>query len=348
MRNKRWLCWLVILGLAFGISYCVSEDDDDKDGKVMTWEMLARYIDKQLGEIALDGQCDGQGVPLGTHCKNQMRAALNQGMVAQVVAMLNDCSWPGYLNTAWRPVAIDLCNADLNVSGTPDIYEVCTGGEFGNAGMIECKETGINQWRLTYQSCKYDDTAMPGGCWYDLNGVINVYYYFTGWGESVILINYRDFSAERLGAPLSTYLLNGTEMIYKVLDPFTGEQAMGTTGDPDGMRLLNMRWKVDHDGADVTGNYMLRIAEDEEDKGLFLFNADGSGVWMDTDATVIAGDTTKMTFYDRNYPWNGGGLGAGCKVEVSNVNTVNRTFDLYSESLYGIMGCLPDRTGVRY
>ena len=348
--KKRMLLLTIIVGLVLGFYACVAEDDDDDEVVPWTWERLARSIDNQLGEIAtgVSPECDGNAVTWGTHCKNNLQGKVSSKMVALMVALNKDCSWPGYVHTDWRPLSEDLCTFDGDTNGTPDIYEVCeTYGATAAAGTIECEKTDENKYKLKYIDCSYENPFL--GCWYNINGQIKVNSYFTRRGELVTEIKYVDYKAERISnAPYSVYKFNGYEVLYKVLDPITGEQVTGTTGNPDGMRIMKSKWNVDHDGPSgpaVTGEYKIRFAEDEED-GLALFNAYGNAVWYDQSVEVISGSTIEMTFYDKDHPWNDLPTG-GCRVDAVNIDTTNRTFDLVSEGAYG-NGCLPDQTGLSY
>ncbi len=347
--KKRMLLLALIVGLVVGLFACVADDEDDDNGRPWTWQRMARYIDEQLGAIATGNnpQCDKNPVTWGTHCKNNLDGKVSNEMVAMMVALKYDCNWPGYDFPDWRPLNADLCTYDGDNNGTADIDEVCEIYGTTAAGDIECDKKGENSYSLKYIECKYQSPV--AGCWYNLNGKLEVESYFTDRGELITVIEYKDFQAHKISsAPYSQYKFNGNEVFYKVLDPITGEQMTGTTGNPDGMRILRTTWNVDYDGPgqNVPGQYKIKVADDEED-GLALLGSYGKAVWYDEAFETKNGNTIKMKFYDRDFPWNDL-PNSGCKVDAVNINPTQRTFDIESQGPYSGDGCLPDKQGLSY
>lgn len=353
MKARFWGLMLVCLAMLFvGVS-CAGGGDDDKD-KNLSWIEVARLFDRQLGRIAdfVDPTCDGTTpVTVGTHCKNSLDGKVTTKDVAQYIHTVYDGTWVGMLSYEWRTVGPDFCGYDGDINSIPDVQEVCsTGGVWPSAGTLTCEQNGDDAV-LTYTGCMWFNGV--DSRWYKLDGKV--------WGkhrdliltrEHVSLLRYDNLAAQGLDPldpanPLSEYLLNGVETIYEKIDPVFGTNVPGSTGANDGMRVIDITFTVDPDGAGlgIEGKYTTRAFLDYED-GIGFHNRDWEIVWVDNANTVFGPDSIELNFYDRNFPWNDGL--AGCKVLADNIDPLTRTFDIVSAGAYGANGCLPDQVGVDY
>jgi hypothetical protein len=161
-----------------------------------------------------------------------------------------------------------------------------------------------------------------------------------------------DFKS-RLDLDNADFLLRGRRLVYRVLNP-DGSPALGTTGLPDGMDIFDVDVDVDDDGflpAQAPGKYRLRLAMDWEDGLVFLHKTDA--VLSSRPAFPVApgpgtGVSYTFTFYDRDHLWEDG-AGAGCQVQVQNVDETNRTFDIMAPGF--LTNPCPDvsaKVGVEY
>lgn len=345
--TARWIAMLAVALMALSPGGCLWEEDedDDKQRVAAPWELIARYIDAQLGEVAMDpmANCDGQNVASGTHCKNRLDGTVGYHTTTQIVEnSVFEHYGSGLFLAGLVPIHPDLCTADGDTDGVPD-YDVCQGG------TVTCEEQGTGSYLLEFIAC-----MVQSGGTFSLDGQISADFYTASEDESMAVTGYHDYMVTELDPPgataISSLLMNGTRVVYLKIDPLVGNQAMGTTGSPDGMTIVRAELVLDPDGAGAALPYYLSLhnSTDTEEWPLFSILLSGGG-----QATVLAGmmpdvlgaSSVDLIVYDRSHPWDGGGYGVrGCYLRILNVDEVNRTYDVKSASMYGLLGCLTDNT----
>jgi len=343
MRGKyRWAALLALMTLLLGFALCIEEEDEKLPPGPLTWEELARIIDRQLGAIS-DGTtatCGGTVTDVGKHCKDQLKGKTSRSMVVQLVEAVND----GFLfsndpvnggTMFWDRAAFvfdDACNRDADQNDFLDYSEVCA------SGALQCSELGLGSYRLTYQGCIWGNTADR----WKLNGEVTISAYVTDLSERVLIRSFNDLHATSLSVGDSAdYLVDGAVATYTQLDPFSGLPLQGTVPGStaaDGMDIVIIQATIDIDGE---GNpsprttYQLYFAVDNEDGMVFLNGT--SAVWLE-DPTA-----TPLRFYDSDFPYDL--VTDGCTVRVTDVDdgttSGSRNFDMTSP-------CLGDANTVTY
>ncbi|HUT54797.1 MAG TPA: hypothetical protein VM658_15505 [bacterium] len=333
-----WLTAALMLAAAVG---CVSEDEVEKKKVVLTWEMVARAIDQQLGEIS-DGDpqnCNGQGAALGpgAHCKDRLQGRVTQSTVVQYVELMLDTVLfngdTAFYKRGFMPQTMDPCLEDGDTNGWADYSETCI------TGSVSCAVALDGHLQLVYNDCVWQE---PGPDQWRLDGQMDIYQSLTSRAELLLIMRSKGFTGENLtgvNVPINaTYDYSGTAVRYLRLNAFLGGPATGTTGlgSIDGMELVDINVTVDMDGdagPSVANTYDLNIAQDYED-GLVFYTFPGPGVWLkDPDATTLV-------FYEKDLPWDN--VGTGCWVDILDVDDVARTFIFTSQDAYLSNGCIPD------
>jgi hypothetical protein len=337
---------LIVAVILFGLAGCVSEDETEKGRVVVTWDMVARAIDRQLGEIS-DGSaatCNGQGLALGwgAHCKDQLQGTVTRADVIQYVEIANDTVLFGgvmpFYFQGFQPQTTSPCIEDLNpANGTPDYLDAC------NPGGLSCAIVS-GHVQLVYNNCIWQE---PGPDQWLLDGQRDIYLDLTDSGEEMLILKSkaRPLSGNNgfMGTNQSTgasYTFTGDAVRYVWLNPFLDAPAQGTTGlGIDGMELLKATVTVDMNVGALPATYNLTSALDYED-GRVFFRMPGPGVWLSNPGGA------PLRFYARGLNWDN--VGTGCLVDVINLNNVTRTFDIASQGTYGANGCIADAVGVSY
>jgi hypothetical protein len=160
---------------------------------------------------------------------------------------------------------------------------------------------------------------------WELSGAIDLYYDGTDLMEQMVLSQTPGFTGTDLTTN-ATYTYSGDVLTYLHINPWTGEAAMGTTGNAiDGMEIVNVRVTVDMDGlgagAATSLPYVLTAAKDYED-GLVFLKGSGEAVWL-ADPSA-----SPLRFYDRTYFWDN--TGPGCQVTITALDANLRTFSYTS------------------
>jgi hypothetical protein len=317
----------------------------DGDQRIDDRDAFCRH--GQFGQIS-DGSanlnvCGGNGAALGAggHCKNYLQGRVTQDTIQQLVRVKSDIPlFFGDLTTmegesvailfqhGFLPQTADPCHEDVrNGNGIADMYEVCANGN----NRLTCYDTGNFNFTLYYNGCQWSD----GITTWIISGKVSHYSYATDENENISMAEASWFSLTDT-ATNATMTLNGQAVRYQKINPLTGQPAMGTTGDEDGMFIVRMNVGVDMDGGGPApnGNYYLFLVHDFED-GLAFLSGLCSVVWP-----FNPQDMNNIIFYDVNHHWNLTGL--GCSVDIVDLNPANRTFRIVSQGVYGVNGCLAD------
>jgi len=164
----KWVAWLMAAVLIVGLSSCISEDDDDEKKKVLlTWEMVARFVDEQLGEIS-DGTpqtCNGEGQNLGAgaHCKDQLQGTVTQSTIVQYVEIAQDTVLfngdTAFYERGFMPVTMDPCFEDAMENfgfgdGLLDYSQIC------QSGALNCTDYENGNVRLEYNNCQWQQKEL--------------------------------------------------------------------------------------------------------------------------------------------------------------------------------------------
>lgn len=336
----RLAALMVVLVMLLGVISCVTEEDDEKKAGIITWEMVARFIDQQLGEISdgTNATCNGQGLALGAgaHCKDLLLGFMIQAYVTQYVEISNDTLlFNGdsvFYKRGFMPRTMDPCVEDSNTNGIKDYTEVCI------TGQLVCTDLNNGHYIFDYQNCVWQEDGPDA---WTLDGTLDIYISLTALSEQSLLQRTAGFTAANQTTN-GTYSYVGDVLQYVLINPFIGGPALGTSGmGNDGMDIVSVTATVDMDGpgAAVSRTYGLYFASDYED-GLVFLNGRGYAVWLSNPGAA------PLTFYQEGLPWDN--VGTGCFVDVLALDAVNRTYNLSSQGAYGANGCLADANLVAY
>ncbi len=330
-----WLVAVLLLAMAVG---CVTEEEVEKGKRVLTWDLVARAIDRQLGMIS-DGTgatCNGHGdeIAPGTHCKDQLQGRVTLSTVKQYIEVWYDSALAlhtPFYSHGFMPRTMSPCVETLDGDTIPDYMQVCAALD-----GLSCKDDN-GHLELVYHDCDWQDPVAGGDAWI-LNGKKDIYTYVTRDGEEVLIIRGTHASGVDQNNN-ATYDFSGDAVRYWWLNPFTGAPAEGTTGPViDGMELMKINITVDMDGPGPyeAGNYNLQFANDYED-GFFFFTLPGAGVWLSNPGNA----PLTLRFYQAGALWDNSPLG-GCLVDILTVDPATRTFTYSSQGTYPNNGCIPD------
>lgn len=351
-KIARLIVGIGCLALFFSLTVCNGNDEEDTLQAVaqMTWDDLARLIDAQLGDIS-DGTanaelCGGNGLALGegAHCKNRLKGTVTLRNVIQMVQMMFDGAlFYGDLTDlgpesllfkhGYHPQTQAPCIEDLDGVPGPDVFATCQNGNT----HIACQDTGDFNFILDYNQCEW----LEGATVWVMSGRISYISVATSSGEAMTLATPSQFTLTHQASG-ATMVINGAVLKYQIINPFTGMPMIGTTGtNIDGMIIINVKITIDNDGDGIADApiYPLEFAADFEDGVVFITGS--NVVWLET-----LGVLNNVTFFETGRPWNG--LGVGCKLDIVNLDPVARTFDIQSETPYGLNACFDDMVGVSF
>ncbi len=378
--KKEWMALLAVIIASFCFTSCIAEEEEEEDkSQPLSLQEVARNIDYQMGEIALqegEPRCDdiSTGVDFGTHCKNLLRGRINTNKVRDIVRIMSDDVLFGNVKTGTTvmagvtvrtgiflddtpfylrgfPVAENPCTLDSNDNDRFDYAEFAS--EFCNQnGVNFCQEKGDHHYVLNYVDCHWPD-PLAGATW-ELDGAVDIQAYVSQESEQVIVKSYSGFTGGRLeqGVSTGTYQVWGTATRYLVLDPFDGQPATGTTpgGATDGMWMVNISAVVDSDGAGaspLSGRYPIYYSVDDEDGLILLSGYDAAWPSSFEPEPFNEFNITNIYMFDADRPWNGlGPYNGDCKVSIS-VDPFNRTFNMSSKNGSG-NDCLPPRNNLDF